>query len=83
MKGLSSSSNQKMSKSSSQELIVVLGPTFLIEHLNNHVDDDNDAPTISKRERTTKYFGNNCIMYLMDDTPTSILEASASQNVDY
>jgi hypothetical protein len=72
-----------MSNSSCQKLIVVLGPTFLIEHLNNYVEDYNDAPTRSKRERSAKYFGNNFIVYLVDDTSTSISEAYASQDVDY
>jgi hypothetical protein len=34
--------------------------------------DDNEAPTRSKRQRTAKSFGDDFIVYLVDDTPTSI-----------
>jgi hypothetical protein len=82
MKGLSSSSNQEMPSSSSQELFTFLEPTILIEHSENPVEDNNKAPTRSKRQRTEKTFGDDFILYLMDDTPTSILEAYASQDAD-
>jgi hypothetical protein len=49
MKGSSSSSNQEMPSSSSQELITILEPTISIEHSDNHVEDNNEAPTRSKR----------------------------------
>ncbi|KAK1627737.1 hypothetical protein QYE76_002052 [Lolium multiflorum] len=32
-------------------------------------EDDNEAPTRSKRQRTAKSFGNDFIVYLVDDTP--------------
>jgi hypothetical protein len=35
------------------------------------------------RERTAKYFGNDFIVYLVDDTPTTISEALASPDGDY
>jgi hypothetical protein len=47
-------------------------------HENVHEKDDNEAPTRSKRRRTTKFFGDDFIVYLVDDTPTSIAEAYAS-----
>jgi hypothetical protein len=78
MKGSSSSSNQEMPSSSSQELFTIPEPTILIEHSENPVEDNNKAPTRSKRRRTEKTFGNDFIVYLVDDTPTSILEAYAS-----
>ncbi|KAK1665715.1 hypothetical protein QYE76_053874 [Lolium multiflorum] len=46
-------------------------------------DDDNEAPTRSKRQRTAKSFGNDFIVYLVDDTPTTISEALASPDADY
>ncbi|KAK1694102.1 hypothetical protein QYE76_010799 [Lolium multiflorum] len=45
--------------------------------------DDNEAPTRSKRQRTAKSFGNDFIVYLVDDTPTTISEALASPDADY
>jgi hypothetical protein len=83
MKGSSSSSNQEMPSSSSQELFTIPEPTISIEHSDNPVEDNNEAPTWSKRWRTAKSFGNNFIVYLVDDTPTSISEAYASQDADY
>jgi hypothetical protein len=84
MKGSSSSSNQEMPSSSSRELIKMSESTILIEQFDNHpVEDNNEAPTRSKRQRTAKSFGDDFIVYLMDDTPNSISEAYASQDADY
>jgi hypothetical protein len=44
--------------------------------------DDNEAPARSKRQRSRKTFGADFIVYLVDDTPTSITEAYASLDVD-
>ncbi|WVZ64761.1 hypothetical protein U9M48_014236 [Paspalum notatum var. saurae] len=41
-------------------------------------EDNNEAPRKSKRQRVEKSFGNDFIVYLVDDTPTSISEAYAS-----
>jgi hypothetical protein len=82
-KGLSSSSNQEMPSSSSQELITILEPTISIEHSDNPVEYNNEAPTRSKRQRTAKSFGDDFIVYLVDDTPTSISETYASQDAEY
>jgi hypothetical protein len=83
MKGSSSSSNQEMPSSSSQELFTIPKPTISIEHSDNLVEDNNEALTRSKRQRTAKFFGDDFIVYLVDDTPTSILEAYASQDANY
>src|SRR3954470_6670748 len=83
MKDSSSSSNQEMPSLSSQELIIIPKPTISIEHPDNPVEDNNEAPTRSKRQRTAKSFGDDFIVYLVDDTPTSISEAYASQDADY
>ncbi|KAK1682301.1 hypothetical protein QYE76_043149 [Lolium multiflorum] len=83
MKDKSSSSNQEMPSSSSQELVTIPEPTIAIEHYDNPVEDDNEAPKRSKRQRTAKSFGHDFIVYLVDDTPTSISEAYASQDADY
>jgi hypothetical protein len=47
-----------------------------------HEKHDNEAPKRSKRRRTAKFFGDDFIVYLADDTPTSIVEAYASLDVD-
>ena len=46
-------------------------------------EDDNEAPTRSKRQSTVKSFGNDFIVYLVDDTLTTISEAFASPDADY
>ncbi|KAK1618066.1 hypothetical protein QYE76_023583 [Lolium multiflorum] len=58
-------------------------PVRGVEHFDNPVEDDNEAPKRSKRQRTAKSFGHDFIVYLVDDTPTSISEAYASQDADY
>jgi hypothetical protein len=63
MKGSSSSSNQEMPSSYSQELFTIPEPTISIEHSDNFVEDNNEAPTRSKRRRTTKSFGDDFIVY--------------------
>jgi hypothetical protein len=69
MKGSSSSSNQEMPSSSSQELFTIFEPTISIEHSDNPVEDNNEAPTRSKRQRTAMSFGDDFIVYIVDDTP--------------
>ena len=44
--------------------------------------DDNEAPKRSKRQRVEKSFGDDFIVYLVDNTPTSIAEAFASPDAD-
>ena len=40
--------------------------------MENPKEDNNDAPRKSKRQRTIKSFGDDFIVYLMDDTPRSL-----------
>jgi hypothetical protein len=44
--------------------------------------DDNEVPVRNKRQRIAKFFGDDFIVYLVDDTPTSIIEAYASPDAD-
>ena len=44
--------------------------------------DDSEAPRRSKRQRVAKSFGDDFIVYLVDDTPTNIAEAYASLDAD-
>jgi hypothetical protein len=47
-----------------------------------HEDIDNEAPRRSKRPRTAKFFGDDFTVYLVDDTPKTIVEAFASPDAD-
>ncbi|WVZ85747.1 hypothetical protein U9M48_032635 [Paspalum notatum var. saurae] len=49
-------------------------PTKVFEppHEISPEEDNNEAPRKSKRQRVEKSFGNDFIVYLVDDTPTSI-----------
>ena len=44
--------------------------------------DDIVVTRKSKRKRTAKSFGDDYIMYLIDDTPRTIEEAYSSPDVD-
>src|SRR5438128_3723336 len=83
MKDNHSSSTQEMPSSSSQDLAKNPEPTISMEHYDNPVEDDNEAPRRSKRQRIAKSFGDDFIVYLIDDTPSSIFEAYASPDADY
>nr|AAT77072.1 retrotransposon protein, putative, Ty1-copia sub-class [Oryza sativa Japonica Group] len=60
-------------------------PPEQTEHTHEHVtkEDVSEAPRRSKRQRTTKSFGDDFTVYLVDDTPKSISEAYASPDADY
>jgi hypothetical protein len=47
-----------------------------------HEEIGSEAPRMSKRPRTVKSFGDDFTIYLMDDTPKTIVEAFASPDVD-
>ena len=56
----------------------------LVEHSHDNNEDDSEiAPRRSKRQRIAKSVTDDFTIYLVDDTPTSILEAYASPNVEY
>jgi hypothetical protein len=46
-------------------------------------EDNNKAPRKNKRQRTVKSFGDDFIVYLVDDTPRTIEEAYSSPDADY
>src|SRR5438105_3493115 len=69
--------------SSSQDLATIPEPIISMEHFDNPVEEDNEAPRRSKRQRIAKSFGDDFIVYLVDDTPSSISEAYASPDADY
>src|SRR3954464_9206016 len=63
-------------------------PAFPMEYYEHDSDevsteDDEEAPVRSKRPRIAKSFGDDFLMYLVDDTPSCISEAYASPDADY
>nr|CAE02415.2 OSJNBa0095E20.2 [Oryza sativa Japonica Group] len=73
---------------SSQEPILSPEHFVPIEHidqtLEENLEEDNIVATRkSKRQRTAKYFGDDYIVYLVDDTPRTIEEAHSSPDADY
>ena len=51
--------------------------------MENPEEDNNDTPRKSKRQRTVKSFGDDFIVYLMNDTPRIIEEVYSSSDADY
>jgi hypothetical protein len=49
----------------------------------NNEKDDNEVTRKSKRQRTAKSFGDDFMVYLVDDTPITIAEAYESSGADY
>ena len=66
----SSSRQEFIEDDSSSEPIEHIEPTLV----ENPEEDNNDALKKSKRQRTVKSFGDDFIVYLMDDTPRTILK---------
>jgi hypothetical protein len=52
-------------------------------HIHNPVKYDNVSTRKSKRPRIVKSFGDDYIVYLVDDTPNTIEEAYSSHDVDF
>jgi hypothetical protein len=75
----SSSRQESVEKDDSTKLMELNEPTFI-----KHLEEDNDeAPRRIKRQRTEKSFGDDFIIYLVDDTPKTIAEAYSSLDADY
>ena len=51
--------------------------------MKNPEEDDNEAPRRSKKQKTAKSFGDDFIVYLVDDTPRTIDEAYSSPDAYY
>ena len=62
----------------------ILEPTLTIEPIKNSLEDKEGdsklAPRRSKRSGIAKSFGEDFTVYLVEDTPTTIVEAYASPN---
>jgi hypothetical protein len=50
-------------------------------HMESH-EDNNIVTRKSKKRRTTKFFGEDYIIYLVDDTPKTIEEVYLSLDAD-
>jgi hypothetical protein len=75
----SSSRQESVEKDDFTKSMELNEPTFI-----EHPEEDNDeAPRRSKRQRIEKFFGDNFIIYLVDDTLKTILEAYSSPDADY
>jgi hypothetical protein len=73
---------------SNDELLIPHEHFILVEHteeshIHNHVEDDNVSTRKSKRPRIAKSFGDDYIVYLVDDTPSTIGEAYSSPDADF
>jgi hypothetical protein len=49
---------------------------------SNHEEIHSDAPRRSKRQKTVKSFGDDFTVYLIDDSPKTIIEAFSSPDAD-
>ena len=72
-----------MPSTSRQESVETPEPAIPMEYYERAHDEipeevDNEVPVRNKRQRIAKSFGDDFIVYLVDDTPTSISEAYAS-----
>ncbi len=79
---------KKAPSTSSQEPISSPEHFTPIEHIDQmfegNLEEENIVDTRkSKRQRTAKSFGDNYIVYLVDDTPRTIEEAYSSPDADY
>ena len=65
-------------------MLLLLFKTFEqpVEHEKILKKDDSEAPRRSKRQRVEKFFGDDFTVYLVDDTPTTIIEAYAAPDAD-
>jgi hypothetical protein len=70
----------------SQKSIINDEPSEMIEHnkqtLVENLQGDNETFRKCKRQRTAKSFGDDFIVYLVDDTPRTIEEAYSSLDAD-
>ena len=77
--GTSSSIQEFIEDDSSAEPIEHNEPTLV----ENSEEYNNEAPRKSKWQRTSKSFGDDFIVYFVDDTPRTIEETYSSPDTDY
>ena len=76
---VSSSRQEFIEDGSSAELIEHSEPTLV----ENPEEDNNETLRKSKKQRTAKSFGDDFIVYLVDDTPRTIEETYSSLDADF
>lgn len=81
-------SMKDMPSSSSQEPDTIHEPAIPMEYFEQTLEqipeeEGNETLRKSKRQRTAKSFGPDFIVYLVDDTPSTISEAFASPDAEY
>ena len=76
---------QSISRLETEETHEPAIPMEYYEHNSDEVptEDDEEAHVRSKRPRIAKSFGDDFLLYLVDDTPGCISEAYATPNADY
>jgi hypothetical protein len=81
MKNTSSETSHETIISHEQELSI---PIDHVEDFHMHIPEEDDAIVTrkSKRQRFAKSFGDDFMVYLMEDTPTTIREAYSSSDAD-
>ena len=64
---------------------IIASPEPNSEPVTSDEDNDkvDDAPHRSKRQRVAKSFGDDFIVYLVDDVPKTLSEAYASPDAEY
>jgi hypothetical protein len=75
----STSSHESIPFHETNELVI---HTDVETRVENHEEDNNIVTQKSKRWRTAKSFGEDYIIYLVDDTPKTIEEAYSSLDAD-
>jgi hypothetical protein len=77
----------KNAPSTSSHECIILMPFIFIEHVEETHEQNSEDGTIatqkSKRQMIIKSFGDDYIVYTLDDTPRTIKEAYLSPNVDF
>jgi hypothetical protein len=83
MKEVDSTSSHELSINNEPKEPVVLIEHNEQPHEENPEEDGNEALRKSKRQRNAKSFGDDFIVYLVDDTPKTIEEAYSCPDADY
>jgi hypothetical protein len=78
---------KNISSTTSHDSVIPHEHIILIEqiedpHAHNPKEDDNAITQKSKRQSIANSFGDDFIVYLMDDTPRTIEESFSSPDVD-
>ena len=76
-------SNSETQNFTQSEIIAPPEPNSEPFTYDEDYDKVDDAPHISKRQRVAKFFGDDFIVYLVDDVPKTLPEAYVSPDAEY